>query len=73
MAESARQLGVVLFLTLDLVACITDTTVRPKQHHEMISVLLRSSGEKCQAFSGNREDDTARKHFLARTNPHSSR
>jgi hypothetical protein len=62
-AESARQLGVVLFLTLDSAACITATIVRPKQHHEMISVLLRSSGENCQAFPGNHEDDSGQETF----------
>jgi hypothetical protein len=62
----------VLFLTRDSAACTTDTTVRRKQHHEMISVLLRCSREKCFPFPGNRKHDTARKHSTAKTNLHSS-
>src|SRR6266702_16518 len=38
----------------------------------MVSVLLRWAEGKCHPFPGNR-DDIARKHFTARTKPHSSR
>ena len=43
----------MLFLTRDLAAYTTDTTVRPKRHHEMISVLLRCSQEKSLRFQVN--------------------
>src|SRR5881628_2546263 len=39
----------------------------------MVSVLLRWTEGKCHAFPGSRDDDIARKHFTARTKPHSSR
>src|SRR2546427_2166923 len=39
----------------------------------MVSVLLRWTEGKCHPFPGNRDDDIVRKHFTAKTKPHSSR